>query len=467
MKGNFCVTKGAAGFTSITPDRGIEHENRKLKVTRGIVGITQNEKALDRYLLIAPEVAKLVDEFEQQYRMNSDVCRKQYHEITGGKLAKVTKNAAKLKQVIVDHGHPFLSDETDLYNILTKEVIDEKISKEILERDKIGQNMFKEFVKERTADGKVSIWSPMKRRNIGTFKNANAVSDMKAGDKLIKIKEERGLLQRFIVAARSRPDLDLKECIGKYEFRLIPRSLFASDGSLLLAYDKAKVLNHLEALIKDGEQVLQGGENGAPVEGRSLAAELQNTEIEGRIEGDQESYKVLLIDAMALVNSINKTDQIIYCSDFANAFIEKLINISVGYNEVRLVFDQYKDSSLKEQMRKKRTKGKSTYYRIQDNSMIRNITLKDFLSHVKTKKELAEYLATKTLVHSQSDQNRLNKFMVTAGTKTEGNTDVPENLANHSQEEADTLLLLHATTISDDAELTISSPDTDVFLQII
>ena len=291
---------------------------------------------------------------------------------------------------------------------------------------------------------------------------------MKAGDKLIKIKEERGLLQRFIVAARSRPDLDLKECIGKYEFGLIPRSLFAPDGSLLLAYDKAKVLNHLEALIKDGEQVLQGGENGAPVEGRSLAAELQhsNTEIEGRIEGDQESYKVLLIDAMALVNSINKTDQITYCSDFVNAFIEKLINISIGYNEVRLVLDQYTDSSLKEQMRKKRTKGKSTYYRIQDNSMIRNITLKDFLLHGKTKSELAEYLATKTLVHSQSDQNRLNKFMVTSGTKTKGNIDVPDNLASHSQEEADTLLLLHATTISDDAELTISSPDTDVFCRL-
>ena len=257
--------------------------------------------------------------------------------------------------------------------------------------------MFKEFVKDRMTDGKVSVWGAMKRRNIGTFKSANAVSDVKSGDKLIKIEEEPALLQRFIVAARSRPDLDLKECIGKYEFGLIPRSLFASDGSLLLAYDKTKVLDHFEALIKDGEQVVQGGENGAPVEGRSLAAELQNTEIEGRIEGDQESYKVLLIDAMALVNSINKTDQIIYCSDFANAFTEKLVNISIMYHEVRLVFDQYKDSSLKEQMRKKRTKGKSTYYRINDNSMIRNITLKDFLSYVKTKSELAEYLATKTI----------------------------------------------------------------------
>ena len=113
---------------------------------------------MDRYFLIAPEVAKLVDAFEQQYGMNSDICRKQHHEITGGKLARVTKNAAKLKQVI-DYRDPFLSDETDFYNILTKEVIDEKISKEILERDKIGQNMLKEFVKERMTDGKVFIWS--------------------------------------------------------------------------------------------------------------------------------------------------------------------------------------------------------------------------------------------------------------------------------------------------------------------
>ena len=169
---------------------------------------------------------------------------------------------------------------------------------------------------------------------------------------------------------------------------------------------------------------------------------------------------------MALVNSISKTDQIIYCSDFAYAFIEKLINISIGYNEVGLVFDQYKDSSLKGQMRKKQTKGKSTYYRIQDNSMIRNITLKDFLSHVKTKSELVEYLATKTLVHSKSVQNQLNKFMVTTGTKTKGNIDVPDNHASHSHEEADILLLLHATTISDDAELTISSPETDVFCRL-
>ena len=48
-RGHFCVTKGLAGFTSTASDHGIEQENRKLKVMGGIVGLTQNEKALDKF----------------------------------------------------------------------------------------------------------------------------------------------------------------------------------------------------------------------------------------------------------------------------------------------------------------------------------------------------------------------------------------------------------------------------------
>ena len=62
LTGNFCVTKGVEGFTSIAPDHAIEQENRAFKVIGGIVGITQNEKALDKFFIIAPEMSKLLDE---------------------------------------------------------------------------------------------------------------------------------------------------------------------------------------------------------------------------------------------------------------------------------------------------------------------------------------------------------------------------------------------------------------------
>lgn len=118
-------------------------------------------------------------------------------------------------------------------------------------------------------------------------------------------------------------------------------------------------------------------------------------------------------------------------------------------------------------MRRKRTKGKSTYYHVKDNTLIQNISLKDFLSDIRTKGELTEYLADKVVCHSKSSYNRMKKLMVTSGTQTNGNVDIPDSLLTHSQEEADTLLVLHALTVLNEAELVVSSPDTDVLLLLV
>ena len=201
--------------------------------------------------------------------------------------------------------------------------------------------------------GNLSVWDPVKRKKLGTFKTTNATIEARPGYKLVKIKEERGLLQRFIVISRSRPDLDLKKCIGTFEFVLVPRSVLTLDGSLLLAYDKTTILHRLQ---KD-----------ATSQGMETKAGNQTT-----------NSRVIIFDSMALMNSVSKMDNIL------SSFLEKLINLIVNYKEARLVFARYLNTSLKEQMRKKRTKG---YYHVKDSSLIQNILLKDFLSNVKTKSE--------------------------------------------------------------------------------
>jgi len=57
--------------------------------------------------------------------------------------------------------------------------------------------------------------------------------------------------------------------------------------------------------------------------------------------------------------------------------------------------------------------------------------------------------------------------MVTSRTHTKGNVDIPDSLLTHSQEEADTLLILHAVSVPREAELVVSSPDTDVLLLLV
>ena len=111
------------------------------------------------------------------------------------------------------------------------------MSKDILERDEIGQRMFVEFATERLTEGRVCVWDKMTKKKLKTFNTSNVTTEINAGGKLVKIKEERGRLQRLIVISRSRPQLDLKECIGTCDFGVVPRSLLASDGTVVLAYE--------------------------------------------------------------------------------------------------------------------------------------------------------------------------------------------------------------------------------------
>ena len=55
-------------------------------------------------------------------------------------------------------------------------------------------------------------------------------------------------MQRFVIIARRRTNLDLEHCIGEYEFGVVPRAPFSADGSMLLEEQKYKVAT----LIKDG-----------------------------------------------------------------------------------------------------------------------------------------------------------------------------------------------------------------------
>ena len=128
---------------------------------------------------------------------------------------------------------------------------------------------------------------------------------------------------------------------------------------------------------------------------------------------------------------------------------------------MRLVFDRYVSESLKWKTREGRNNGKqSTQYRITDSTIIKDIKLRELLSDINTKRDLTIYLAEKAVAYSKSPSSDLKKFMVTFDTITVGNTDIPEILVCHDHEEADTLILLHATAIEETAHLDICASDT-------
>ena len=94
--------------------------------------------------------------------------------------------------------------------------------------------------------------------------------------------------------------------------------------------------------------------------------------------------------------------------------------------------------------------------------------MKELLSHILTKKDLTIYLADYCIEVLKKVGKR---FVVVYETKCITNIQqYPEELVQHNQEEADTLLLLQAKNVTDldpFTDLYIASPDTDVLLLLI
>ena len=81
----------------------------------------------------------------------------------------------------------------------------------------------------------------MKRCNLKTFVVLNKKVRSKIKGKLFQLSEEKNLVSKFLIAARNRPELELEHYIGNFEFSVVPKSLFTSDGMPLACNDKSSL----------------------------------------------------------------------------------------------------------------------------------------------------------------------------------------------------------------------------------
>lgn len=140
-------------------------------------------------------------------------------------------------------------------------------------------------------------------------------------DKIIKIKEDRCLFARMMVICKSRPEIDFKEAVGMYEFSLVPRSMFATDGNMLHCSAKSALMSILEKLPSDRS-----------VEQAEPTDQLGN--------GDMQ-IKVSIVDGMAEVQALEKQDWIKNCSDLADHFTVTIFDKYRDADEIRLIFDRF------------------------------------------------------------------------------------------------------------------------------
>ena len=191
LHANWVVNKNSnVPFCALGGDHGLEHINRSMKVTGGLVGISLNPSARTKFISHRSRAINTCRSSQGCGGVSSTTL-KQHHNLTAAVLSREEKNIEKLLATINSFTDPFSEQGTELFNLVTKVVMSEEIKEDPCNQSEIGQNLLETFVQERINVGKVNFWSPMKKRKLLTWTTKAKVLKVSTKEKVVELRKDR------------------------------------------------------------------------------------------------------------------------------------------------------------------------------------------------------------------------------------------------------------------------------------
>ncbi|CAH3185540.1 unnamed protein product, partial [Porites lobata] len=140
QQGNWVVNKNSdTSFCELGADHALEHINRSMKVSGGLIGITLNPSARNKFFLIAPELARLAEEAKNMAGLSRQKKAKEHHNLSTAVLVREERNVKKLTATIERFTNPFTEESDDLFYWVTKVVVAEKVKDDLCGQSKQAQ----------------------------------------------------------------------------------------------------------------------------------------------------------------------------------------------------------------------------------------------------------------------------------------------------------------------------------------
>ena len=415
-RGFFTIKKSSHTFSSIGIDQAHEQNNKLVKIHGGAIGIFENPSALLRWSVSAPIIGELL------HSSDAPGSFKKHHENTDSFELRFRKDVKALYSAILEMGNPFKETQNDLVQLSTKAVMDPQVSNSVFPIKQIGLSQYNDFVTRRLKTDQLSLYSVIKKNKILLFKQNNLSVSSKSKQKLGNIIADRKLFSRLFIACQTRKG-DLDDFFSR-ENHSYPVSI-SDYGKLRKCSAKSDFLTCLYELLPP-------------------TAEPPRTEMK-------------VIDAAAFVNMnppISSKDFSEYCKE-----VEHKVT-SLGKEQIEridLVFDIYKQDSLKSQTRENRGKGARTV--VKGNTPIPK-DFHSFLRNDENKNELFQMIANH-LTNVEGNLVIISTKMEHVVSNSAGGL---ADLEPCNREEADTRLIVHVIdgVRKGKRKITITTVDTDV-----
>ena len=161
-----------------------------------------------------------------------------------------------------------------------------------------------------------------------------------------------------MMVCKSRPEINIAEAVEVYEFSLVPRPLFASDGSMLRCSTKSALMNAIDKHVNR-----------------------QNSTTEYRVTTSMQGT-VSIVAGMAELQSLDKPMWITTCSQLAEHYLNQLLQKCSESDDIYVVLNRYDvELFLKSATRVRRQCDQNpVYYRITDSTHIGKVPMKKLVS---------------------------------------------------------------------------------------
>ena len=162
------MQKSNRNFSRIATDQNHEKINAKIKRVGGAMGLTENETALQRWLICGPEISRLLNEFESINEGVNHVW--EHHEFPDPVQSIFHKEVKSLLSALEDVGNPFDDDSSDLFHLETKIAVPETIAQNLYKLENVGEKHFRDFIEQRVWKRSVPLSDTISKIKLSLFK---------------------------------------------------------------------------------------------------------------------------------------------------------------------------------------------------------------------------------------------------------------------------------------------------------
>ena len=206
-----------------------------MKVQEGIVGITQNMQPLNKFFLTSSELAKICSKGMSPHMMRKSEV---HYDVSKATTTCYWKNVASMVKCLHNFMNPFTYEGNDLVNLVTMTVAPAEVARDVCAMPELGLPQYRKFVGQQITDKTVNFWDTVPQNKLKLCKTMAKKVKNKTKESVVELKEGRRLFSRLVALCHSCPEINLKECIGKYELSAVPRSMLGSDGTTNLVQTK-------------------------------------------------------------------------------------------------------------------------------------------------------------------------------------------------------------------------------------